>query len=183
MFEFGRELKRFFQPDPPKDGLTGGDSALLELLELGMLRAEAKAADIAAGRISAKDRPQRQLEAARVWHEVARRTGCVSALRKAAATAEDAALGFDAGGRALGWARARIEQARLALLGAALYGDEGLSAAAEFALVEVSKAPAAAAAEPFAALVRAVIAGRLALAQADREQVLAVAADFDGPIA
>ena len=95
MFEFGRELRRWFggetSPGPFQDGLTGGDGALLELLELDMLRTEAKAADVAAGRISAKDRPARQLEAAFVWREIARRTGDAAALRKAASHAEQAA--------------------------------------------------------------------------------------------
>ena len=94
MFEFGRELKRFFGADSPKDGLTGGDAALLELLELDLLRAEARAADVAAGRISAKDPAQRRLEAAMVWRELARRTGDAVALRKAAAAAEVAANAF-----------------------------------------------------------------------------------------
>ena len=54
MFELGRELKRFFAAErtkTPTDGLTGGDSSLLELLESGLLAQEAKACDIAAGRI------------------------------------------------------------------------------------------------------------------------------------
>ena len=85
MFEFSRELRRLFQPDAPKDGLTGGDASLLELLELQLLASEARAADIAAGRVSATDRPMRQLEAAVVWREMARRTGDAMALRKSAA--------------------------------------------------------------------------------------------------
>ena len=46
MFEFGRELRRFFSAPavPPKDGMTGGDACLLELLDMKMLRAEGKAA-------------------------------------------------------------------------------------------------------------------------------------------
>ena len=51
MFE---ELKRLFATDaPPRDGLTGGDASLLDVLDLGLLRSEARSADIAAGRISA----------------------------------------------------------------------------------------------------------------------------------
>ena len=136
MFEFGRELRRLFggrAPFPGKDGLTGGDGALLELLDLKMLKAEAKSADVAAGRISAKDRPRRLLESAIVWRELARRTGDAVALRKAAANAEHAADGFDAAHRQQGWARARLEQAACALLGADLFGDQGLEAAAEHA--------------------------------------------------
>ena len=50
MFEFGRELKRLFQADGPREGLTGGDASLLELLDMDLLRAEARAADLAAAR-------------------------------------------------------------------------------------------------------------------------------------
>jgi hypothetical protein len=139
MFELGRELKRLFAAEGPKDGLTGGDASLLELLDLSMLRAEARAADIAAGRISAKDRPQRQLDAAVVWREIARRTGDAAALRKAASGAEAAAKGFGQTERPKAWARARCEQASAALLAADLFGDEGLRAAAAHAMTEASK--------------------------------------------
>jgi hypothetical protein len=136
MFEFSRELRRLFAPDGPKDGLTGGVRPLLELLDIGLLRGEARAADIAAGRISAKDPAQRTLEAARVWREIARRTGDAVALRKAASSAESAAKHFDEQGRTRDWAMARVEQAVIAIDGADLFGDEGLSAAAEYALEE-----------------------------------------------
>ena len=56
MFEFGRELKRLFGADAvnaPRDGLTGGDASLLELLDLRMIAEEGRAADIAAGRVGA----------------------------------------------------------------------------------------------------------------------------------
>lgn len=183
MFEFGRELKRLFQSEPPRDGLTGGDTALLELLDLDLLRAEAKAADVAAGRISAKDPAERQLEAARVWREIARRTGDALALRKAAAVAETAGKSFDRNARPLGWARARGEQARAALLGAALFGDPGLNAAAEVALKEARRlapqSPTAATASAGLALVEA----RKILGEGDREAVMAAARRFDAPIA
>ena len=183
MFEFGRELKRLFQPDAPKDGLTGGDASLLELLTLDLLRAEARAADIAAGRISAKDRPERQLEAAIIWREIARRTADAVALRKAAAAAEASAKGFERETRPLGWARARCEQARAALLGAALFGDQGLNAAAEVALTEARRSaansPAAAAAEVGLVLVEA----RKLMDFGDRDAVVAAARAFEAPIA
>ena len=84
MFELGRELKRFFATErtkTPADGLTAGDSSLLELLDSNLLAQEAKASDIAAGRMGAKDKPRRRLEAAIVWREVARRTGDAVAYR------------------------------------------------------------------------------------------------------
>jgi hypothetical protein len=183
MFEFGRELRRLFQNDAPKDGLTGGDASLLELLELDLLCAEARAADIAAGRISAADPAERRLEAAMVWREVARRTGDALALRKAAAAAESAATSFDRASRPAGWARARCEQARAAMLGAALFGDQGLDAAAEIALGEARRvapnAPGAIAVDA----AQALIAARKVIGDGDRAAVVAAARRFDAPIA
>lgn len=99
MFEFGRELRRLLSGEPvvgAQDGLTGGDAALLELLDIRLLINEARGADIAAGRIGSKDRPTRLLHAAACWREVTRRTGDAAALRKAAAAAESAADAFRA---------------------------------------------------------------------------------------
>lgn len=182
MFEFSRDLKRLFAADGPRDGLTGGDAALLEILDLRLLRAETKAGDIAAGRVSARDPSQRRLEAARVWRELARRTGDVLALRRAAESAEKAAEAFKREGRSRGWAAARCEQAEAAMLGADLYGDEGLNAAAETALREVRKtAPSTAvAAVAWGRLVR--LQARQALRCADLEGVRAAVAEFDTPI-
>ena len=142
MFEFGRDLRRMLQPKvpfaPTREGLTGGDPSLLELLDVDLLKAEAKASDVAAGRISAKDRPALNLRQAVVWRELARRTGEPEALRKAAAAAETALKAISRQSRPQAWARARLEQAHCALLGAELFGDHGLSAAADFALAEAA---------------------------------------------
>ena len=142
MFEFGRELWRWFSkgPRPGRDGFSGGDGALLELLDLEMLRAEAKGADVAAGRIGAKDRPRRLLEAASTWRELARRSGDSGALRHAADNAEKAAAAFAEARRHRDWARARLEQGACALMGADLFGDKGLEAAAERAAGEAQRA-------------------------------------------
>ena len=106
MFEFGRELKRLFHADGPREGLTGGDASLLELLDMDLLRTEARAADLAVNRSALKARPRRQLEAAVVWREIARRTGDAGALCKAASCAELAANGLAAGARRrIGYAR------------------------------------------------------------------------------
>ena len=185
MFEFGRELRRLFSHAraqlPSKDGLTGGDGALLELLDLKMLKNEARGADVAAGRIGTRDRPRRLLEAAVVWRELARRTGNAEALRKAAANAERAAETFAGAHRQQGWARARLEQACCALLGAELFGDSGLEAAAEKAAVEAQRAGGAAGMMALAAL--AQIQARRALGAGGAAEARAAARLFNDPIA
>ena len=186
MFELGRELKRFFTSDRakmPDDGLTNGDSSLLELLDAALLAQEAKAADVAAGRISAKDKPRRRLEAAIVWREVARRTGDPVALRKAAAGAETAAAGFEATNRRDGWARARCEQAFCALLGAEIFGDPGLNAAAEAAFREARGHVRGGLAAPLADVGLLAIEGRRDLDHLDSAQARAFADRFNMPIA
>ncbi len=186
MFELGRELKRFFSTERsrgPTDGLTGGDSSLLELLDSQLLAQEAKAADIAAGRISAKDAPARKLEAAIVWREVARRTGDAVALRKAAAGAETAAAGFVAAGRRDGWARARCEQAYCGLLGAEIFGDPGLNAAAEVAFQDARASVKGGLAAPLSDVGLAAIAGRRLVGHADADAARAWSAQLDAPIA
>jgi hypothetical protein len=184
MFEFGRELKRLFETDaPPRDGLTGGDASLLEVLDIGLLRGEARAADIAAGRISAKDPHRRRLEAARVWRELARRTGDADALQKAALAAEQSAQGFKAAGRSKLWAAARGEQALSAMLGADLYGDDGLNAAAERALKDAVAAAPGSAAAALASGQLARLAARETLMAGDYDAAKRAAAAFDAPIA
>ena len=181
MFEFGRELKRLFHADGPREGLTGGDASLLELLDMDLLRTEARAADLAVNRSALKARPRRQLEAAVVWREIARRTGDAGALCKAASCAEQAAAGLAGAPRADAWARARCEQALCALLGAELFGDEGLDAAADVALAE-AKAVAEACA-PLVSASRAMVTARSALRGADPAPISAAAAAFEAPIA
>ncbi len=174
MFE---EIKRLFASEPsPRDGLTRGDSSILEVLDLGLLRSEARAADIAAGRISAKDPPLRRLEAARVWRELARRTGDPIALRKAAEA-------FKTAGRAKAWSAARCEQAMCAMLGVELYGDEGLHAAADMVLAEAVAAAPNSAGAAVASGQLARLKARAVIADGPREAVMAVASSFDGPIA
>lgn len=186
MFEFGRELRRFFSGEgalrTPQDGLTGGDAALLELLDLSLLRSEGKAADVAAGRISAKDKAQRQLESAIVWREIARRSGDAAALRKAAALAETAAAAFDRNRRPDGWARARCEQAFCAILGAELFGDDGLNAAAEIALREARSAARGGLAAPLADVGLAAVEGRRRMTSGDAQAARVAAARFTAPI-
>ena len=186
MFELGREFIKLLAGErlrPMSDGLTGGDAALLELLDLPMLQTEARSADVAAGRIGAVDKAQRRLDAAVVWREVARRSGDVVALRKAAATAETALAGFDPARRPDGWARARVEQGFCGLLGAELFGDPGLSAAAAAAFREARAAARQGLAAPLADVGLALIAARDGLPRGGADAARAAAERFAAPIA
>ncbi len=183
MFELGREFRRLFSGalKSPKDGLTGGDASLLEFLDLTMLAAEGKAADVAAGRVGVKDRAQRLLDAAVIWREIARRSGDPASLRKSAATAESAGREFQVAGRMQGWARARVEQAKAAMLGAELFGDDGLNAAAQTTLRDALPHGGGAAALAEAAL--AILAARQVLAAGDEACVRLAARRFNAPLA
>ena len=186
MFELGREFMRLFAGErmkPHADGLTGGDATLLELLDLNLLQQEAKAADVAAGRISAQDKPQRRLDAAVVWREVARRSGDAVALRKAAAAAETACAGFDPVRRPDAWARARCEQGFAGLLGAELFGDPGLDAAAAATFREARAIARGGLAAPLADVGIALLEARGQIATGDAAAAWAAAARFTAPIA
>jgi tetratricopeptide (TPR) repeat protein len=182
MFDFGRDLKRLFGVDAGaparaaahRDGLTGGDTSLLELLDLRLLVNEARSADVAAGRIGAKDRGHRLLEAAVVWRELARRSGDAAALRKGAAKI------FEAEHKHESLAAARCEQATLAVLGADLFGDEGLHAAAGATLTLAKTAPGHRCAMAEALL--AGLEGRVALGENDLDRALAAAEAFEAPL-
>lgn len=185
MFEFGRDLRRRLTAEKPgaaaRDGLTRGDTALLELLDLDLLQAEAKAADVAAGRIGVADAPAARLTAAGVWREVARRTGDPVALRRAAAHAQAALAGFEQDRRGADAARARCEQAACGLLGAELFADESLNAAAAIALAAAANQNGVGAALAQAML--AGVQGRRVLAKGDAAAAVSAALAFEGPIA
>jgi tetratricopeptide (TPR) repeat protein len=176
MFEIGRELMRFFQPEARRDGLCLGDATLLDLIDAELLGAEARTADVAAGRIGARDKPRRLIEAAAVWRELARRTGDPAALRKAASSAEQAAKLARQEGRRATLAAALCEQVQAALVGADLFGDEGLGAAAGELLSDALEAPAVQA-------LQAVLRARRTLADGELEAVRAAAARFDSLVA
>ena len=176
MFEMGRELKRFFHQPAPRDGLSLGDASLLELLSLDLLAAEAKAADIAAGRISAQDKARRLLDSSLVWREFARRSGDAAALRKAAAAAEQAGSLAKDQGRVQLEAEAMCAQARAGLVGADLFAEDGLNAAADHLL---QHALPTAEVQAMKALLRA----RIALGAADPMPLHVAVADFGALIA
>jgi hypothetical protein len=181
MFE---DLKRLFRNEPAfvpaRDGLTGGNPALMEMLDLSLLQGEAKACDIAAGRTAIKDRPARQLRQAVAWRELARRSGDAESLRRAAAAAESAVTNLDRATQAKGWAAARLEQARCAMLGAELFGHQGLNAAAEVVLADI-----AASTEPPAviAIERARIVAAHAFSRGDAGAALEATTACAGAIA
>ena len=186
MFELGREFMRLLGGErvrPFSDGLTGGDAVLIELLDLSLLQQEAKAADVAAGRIGAPDKAQRRLEAAVVWREVARRSGDAVALRKAAAAAETACAAFDRRRRPDAWARARCEQGFAGLLGGELFGDPGLDAAAATTFRDARAVARGGLAAALADVGLALVEARAQMARGDAAAAWSAAAGFNDPIA
>jgi tetratricopeptide (TPR) repeat protein len=176
MFEIGRELRRFFAPPRPRDGLSLGDASLLELLDLNLLKAEARAADVAAGRIGVLDKAERLIEASAVHLELARRTGDPAALRKAASCAQQAADIRRDEGRSTRLGQARCAQARIALVGADLFGEDGLNGAANFLVSQVQSSPGAQA-------LQARLAARSALSSIYVEEIREAARRFDPALA
>ena len=176
MFEIGRELKRFFRPGAPRDGFSLGDEALLELLDLDLLGAEAKSADIAAGRIGEQDKARRLIEASGVWRELARRTGDPVALRKSAACAEQAGKLARTAGRGHVEAQAVCEQARSGLVGADLFGEDGLHAAAGHILSQADQTDEV-------RVLRGSVKARLALGAADPVVLHVAIEDFGDALA
>lgn len=172
MFELGRGLKRLFSQGQGHEGLSLGDASLLELLDVTLLQAEGRSADVAAGRVGAKDRPARLIEASMVWRELARRGGDAAALRKAASCAEEAAELARSESRPGALSEALCQQAHCALLGAELFGEEGLAAAADYLL---ERAPQGASTQAM----RARLLARRAIAAGDAPAVRAAAAAYD----
>jgi tetratricopeptide (TPR) repeat protein len=184
MFELVRGLRRLFAADAPRRGArAGAETAPLEQMDMDLLRMEARAAEVAADRPGARNPSLRSLDAARAWRECARRTGDPAALRAAALAAERAVQGFKAQARIKSWAVARCEQALVAMLGAELYGDDGLNSAAEAALRQVVSADPPGAWSAVAAGQLARLSGRQALAGGGYDEAKAAAAAFDAPIA
>ena len=70
----------------------------------------------------------------------------------------------------------------IGLTGAALVGDDGLNAAADFALAEAATAAGDDLVAAFAASGRALVEARAVMASGDRAQVIAAAARFEAPI-
>ena len=168
MFQFKQLFKT--TPQAARAGLTGGEVSLLELLDFNMLSAEGQACDRSASHFDPKQPEALRLRQARVWREAARRGGDAIALRRAAGAAEKAALIHESKATQA-WAAARLEQGLCAMLGADLFGDEGLNAAASAAFADAISVPGT-----FAAIARAkqaLITAHQALARSDGLQALA----------
>ena len=177
MFEFGRELRRIFGQDTQSET----HAALMELLDVQLLRREAGAADVAAGRVHATDRSERSADAAMLRRELARRTGEAETLRKAAAAAEYSAKHADGDRRRI--SRARREQGMTALCGADLFGDPALARAAREALQDAFARADTPAGRARASAGLAGLQSRRALAEGDFEAALEAAAALDQAIA
>jgi tetratricopeptide (TPR) repeat protein len=168
MFQFKRLFKT--TPQTARSGLTGGEASLLELLDFNLLSAEGQACDRSASHFDPKQPATLRLRQARVWREAARRGGDAVTLRRAAGAAEKA-VDIAAGKPTQAWAAARLEQGLCAMLGAELFGDEGLNAAASQAFADAVSVPGT-----YAAIARAkqaLIVAHQALARGDGLQALA----------
>lgn len=165
----------------PREGLSADDLSLLEILPLGMLLDEAREADALAGRTNGRRRYQLRLDAAILWREVARRSGEVRALSRAASAAEEALESSRA--HSAVWARARCEQGFAALLGVELFGDSGLLDAAETAFEDALAEARRGLVAPLAEIGLLVVAGRRSRATGDGQAARVAAARFAQPIA
>jgi tetratricopeptide (TPR) repeat protein len=166
MFEFGRELKRLFGATD-HDSIAWGDAdvSLMQMMDTAELAAQARAADVEAGRVSTKDPFPHQLEASVIWREHARRSGDRKALRKAVAASAAAAKAADTEPR---MTLAALEQALVSLTGAEILDDPRLLERAER---QVSRA--ALSSDP-------VVGARVQAAHARLAAHEALAADNDG---
>jgi hypothetical protein len=113
-----------------------------------------------------------------VWRELARRSGDAAALRKGAAQAESAVKIFEAERRPDALAAARCEQAVLAVLGADLFGDEGLVAAAAATLARTPTNQRTA----LCGALAAGLDGRVALSENNVDRALAAVQAFEAPL-
>lgn len=184
MFGLNRQVRKLLEEQggaSPRDGLSADDMSLVEVLPLAMLLKEAIEADDIAGRAGGRKRSQLRLDAAILWREVTRRSGEVRALRRAAASAEDALEHY--GERSAGWARSRCEQGFAAMLGAELFGDPGLLDAAETAFRSALSGPRRGLAASLSEVGLLTLLGRRAVATGDAQAARVAAARFAQPIA
>lgn len=154
----------------------------IELLPLRMLKAEAAAAALQAHRRPPKERALRWLECAMLNREIARRTGDVAVLTKAASAAAKA---IDPAATPRLRVRARLEECAASLLAAELFGDDAAAETAEVRLAALADDSRRLAPEErlHLALLVARTKGRRALASADLNLAVESAADFDAAVA
>ena len=139
---------------------------------------------MAAGRISAQDKAQRRLDAAVVWREVARRSGDARRAAQGRRRRGDRLrwAAFDPVRRPDAWARARCEQGFSGLLGAELFGDPGLDAAAVATFREARSIARGGLAAPLADVGIALVEARDSnWARATPPAARAAAARFNAP--
>ena len=112
-FDFGDDLRRLFGKARETEDLSW-----LELLPVSLVEQQAAKAAIDAGRVSCVDPFQAAIRAARIWREVARRTGRKLALDRAARCLSDAGRAAKPRQQAL-WA---VQSAETTLLRYDLFG-------------------------------------------------------------
>ncbi len=176
MFEFGRELKRIFGAGPSRGRC---DPSFLELVELKLLAAHGRSAEVAAGRVSAREPAGFSLDAALIWREHARRSGDLASLYRSARAIEAAEKeAHDDAERAA----TQLEGALTSLVGADLFGDPDLLDGARRRLDAAAALQGDALHEARLQAAWARVVSRSALAENDFDRALEAAALFDKAI-
>lgn len=176
MFEFGRELKRFFGVGPSRGRC---DPSFLELVELKLLAVHGRSAETAAGRVSAETPLAHSLDAAMIWRESARRSGDLAALYRSARAIETAER--DAATEAE-TAAVQLEGGLTSLAGVDLFGDAELIDAARRRLEAAASLTGDPLHEARLNAAWARLASREALAESDYDRAIEAAALLDQAI-
>ena len=169
--QFGRDLKR-------GAGKPWIDASTLELLPLALIRREAATAGLAAHQADRRDRPRKLIAYAQLALEVARRTGEIEQLSKAAKAAEHAVR--------LAPPAPILAAAHLARAEAAIAGGQVFAHAGAVEIGRTGRAAAAAAAPQEVAdevlAIRARLEAMRALGGADIDAAVEAAGVFDAAI-
>lgn len=184
MFGLNRQVQKLVEVQGrpnSREGLTADDISRAEPLPLASLLEEAFNADAVAERSTGRRRSQLKLDSAVLWREVARRSGEVRALSRAATAAKEALEGH--GWRSASGARARSEQGYIALLGAELFEDRGLLDVASKAFEDAVAGPSRGLAASISEIGLLAIKGRQTASTGDAQAARVAAARFAQPIA
>lgn len=164
MLHFGRQQHPERRPADDLSGRFADAPALLQLLPLAALKTEIKtSARVPPPANDVHGRARRLLREATLLQEVARRTGEIETLAKAASSARRA-FELSRGDRRL-LARARVKHGEILVLSGMLFADPAALSLAEETLAETAGADVSAAARGGA--LRAALAARRALDEAD----------------